>query len=203
MTTKTNAPRKIGYARVSRADQRLDLQLDALREAGCDPIFADEGLSGAKRNRPEFDQAIAALREHDTLVVWKIDRMSRSLRHLVDIMDDLTQRGCHFESLTDKIDTSTPMGLFTYNLLGSIAQLERSLISERTKAGLESARKRGVRLGRPPKACWTRSGKRQLKPQYCDQFRSDTLLRTEPIDVSDAILPNCQRCPEGKRCKHA
>ncbi len=177
MTTKTNAPRKIGYARVSTADQRLDLQLDALREAGCDPIFADEGLSGAKRNRLEFDRAIAALREHDTLVVWKIDRMSRSLRHLVDIMDELTKRGCHFESLTDKIDTSTPMGLFTYNLLGSIAQLERSLISERTKAGLSAARKRGVRLGRPPTGCWSRGGKRRLHPKHGNVYQPDSLSR--------------------------
>lgn len=142
-------PRRIGYARVSTEGQNLDLQLDALRKAGCDLVYADHGVSGMKASRPEFDKAMAALHAGDTLVVWKLDRMSRSLRHLVDIVEELRQRGCQFECITDAIDTSSAMGQFTFHIMAAMAQLERSLISERTLAGLDAARARGQRLGRP------------------------------------------------------
>ena len=152
MTNNTNAPRKIGYARVSKADQHLDLQIIALKDAGCDRIYADHGVSGTKRHRPEFDKALKALRPDDILVVWKLDRMSRSLRDLVDLMEELRTRQCHFECLSDKIDTTSAMGQFTFHIMAALAELERSLISERTKAGLEAARQRGVKLGRPQKS---------------------------------------------------
>ena len=154
MTKPARTPRKIGYARVSTPEQRLDLQLEALRQAGCDAIYADHGVSGAKRSRPEFDQAIAALGQGDTLVVWKLDRMSRSLRDLVDIMELLRTRGCHFECITDRIDTTSAMGQFTFHIMAAMAELERSLISERTKAGLAEARRRGQGLGRPRVSRW-------------------------------------------------
>ncbi|MEH6717111.1 recombinase family protein [Parasphingorhabdus flavimaris] len=141
--------RKIGYARVSCAEQRLDLQLNALKKHGCDKVYADHGLSGARKKRPELDAALSALVEGDSLVVWKLDRISRSIRDLFTITDDLNNRGCSFESLTDNIDTSSAMGEFFFHVLAAISQLERGIISERTKAGLEAARQRGVRLGRP------------------------------------------------------
>ena len=144
-------PRRIGYARVSTEGQNLDLQLNALREARCDLIFADHGVSGVKTRRPEFDKAMAMLGAGDTLVVWKLDRMSRSLRHLVDIVEGLRLRGCQFECITDAIDTSSAMGQFTFHIMAAMAELERSLISERTLAGLAAARARGQRLGRPKK----------------------------------------------------
>ncbi|MCJ2187887.1 recombinase family protein [Novosphingobium beihaiensis] len=146
----------IGYARVSKIDQNLDLQLDALRAEGCEAIYADHGVSGAKRKRPEFDKALNALRAGDTLVVWKLDRMSRSLRDLLDIVEEIHGRDAHFKCITDQIDTTNPMGEFFFHILASLAHFERRLISERTKAGLEAARKRGVRLGRPPRDRWIR-----------------------------------------------
>lgn len=150
MTQASREPRKIGYARVSTREQNLDLQLQALREAGCARIYADHGISGAKRHRLEFDRALKSLRAGDVLVVWKLDRMSRSLRDLVDIMELLRRKGAHFECITDRIDTTSAMGQFTFHIMAAMAELERSLISERTKAGLEAARRRGSRLGRPP-----------------------------------------------------
>lgn len=149
--TDEGRPRRIGYIRVSKDDQRLSLQLDAMRRARCDLIFPEHGVSGAKGKRPEFDKAMAALRPGDTLVVWKLDRMGRSLRHLVDVMQAIEARGAHFECITDAIDTSTAMGKFFFHVMAALAQLERELISERTRAGLEAARARGKRLGRPKK----------------------------------------------------
>lgn len=142
-------PRKIGYARVSTSSQKLDLQIDALKKHGCVEIYSDHGFSGSNRKRPQLDKALNALSAGDSVVVWKIDRISRSIRDLFDITDDINGRGCSFESLTDNIDTNTAMGEFFFHLLAALSQLERSIISERTKAGLEAARRRGVRLGRP------------------------------------------------------
>jgi DNA invertase Pin-like site-specific DNA recombinase len=144
-------PRRIGYVRVSKEDQRLSLQLDALHAARCDVIYMDHGVSGMKARRPEFDKAIDGLRRGDTIVVWKLDRMGRSLRHLVDVMQLIEGRGAHFECITDAIDTSTAMGKFFFHVMAALAELERELISERTRAGLEAARARGKRLGRPKK----------------------------------------------------
>lgn len=142
----------IGYARVSTADQSLDPQLLQLRAAGCTQIFTDHGVSGAQATRPAFDKALAALREGDRFIVWRLDRMGRSLKHLIEINEIMRQRGVSFESLTEKIDTSTAMGNFVFQILGAVAELEREIISERTLAGLAAAAKAGRYPGRPRKA---------------------------------------------------
>nr|WP_281721214.1 recombinase family protein [Nitrosomonas nitrosa] len=142
---------KLGYARVSTDEQNLDLQLDALSDAGCDQIFQDSGISGAARQRPGLDAAMSALKKGDTLVIWRFDRLGRSLAHLVEIMSDLESRGCAFKSLSDAIDTTTPGGRLHFHMAGAFAQFERDLISERTKAGLKAAKKRGQHVGRPKK----------------------------------------------------
>lgn len=139
----------IAYARVSTDEQRLDLQLDALKDAGCEKIFTDQGVSGAKTSRPGLDAALEYIREGDTLVVWRLDRVSRSLVHLLRLVEDLDQRGVHLRSLSESLDTSGPTGRFTLQILGSVAQLERDLVRERTNAGLASARRQGRVGGRP------------------------------------------------------
>ena len=143
--------RKIGYARVSTLEQNLDLQVSALRRAGCDPIFTDSGMSGSSVDRPAFAQAMEAIAHGDTLIIWRLDLMSRSLKHLMEINHVLAQKGAYFESLTEKIDTSTAMGEFVFHILGAVAQLEREIIRERTKAGLAAAAERGSYPGRPRK----------------------------------------------------
>ena len=144
-------PRKIGYARVSTLDQNLDMQVNALRQAGCDPVFTDSGTSGAEIDRPAFTQALDTVCEGDTLIIWRLDRMSRSLKHLMEINHVLTDKGAYFESLTEKIDTSTAMGEFVFHILGAVAQLGREIIRERTIAGLAAAADRGSYPGRPRK----------------------------------------------------
>ncbi|WP_438728238.1 recombinase family protein [Parasphingorhabdus sp. DH2-15] len=148
MATKAN--KRIGYARVSSTDQSLELQLDALAKAECDHIFSDDGISAIARSRPGFENALRHLEQGDTLVLWKMDRAFRSLRHALDVFEDFEERGIEFLVLTEGIDTTTPMGKCFFQIRNSFAELERSLISERTKAGLEAARLRGKRLGRPP-----------------------------------------------------
>ena len=140
----------VGYARVSTDDQRLDLQLDALHAAGCARIFEDHA-SGAKADRPGLTAALDYLRSGDTLTVWKLDRLARSLRQLVTIMADLERRQIGFTSVSDQIDTTTPTGRFVLHILGSLAELEREILRERTRAGLAAARARGRKGGHPPK----------------------------------------------------
>jgi DNA invertase Pin-like site-specific DNA recombinase len=142
---------RIGYARVSTDEQNLNLQIDALVAAGCERICRDEGVSAVARDRPAFAAVLAALRPGDTLVIWKMDRAFRSLLHALQVLEELEARGVHFHSLTDAIDTTTPMGRFVYQIRNAFSELERALIVERTKAGMEAARRRGVRIGRPPK----------------------------------------------------
>ena len=142
---------KIGYARVSTEEQNLSLQLDALTAAGCDRIYKDEGISAVARERPEFGKALAALKPGDTLVIWKMDRAFRSLLNALQVLEELDACGVNFHALTDAIDTTTPMGRFAYQITNAFAELERALIAERTRAGMEAARRRGVRIGRPPK----------------------------------------------------
>jgi DNA invertase Pin-like site-specific DNA recombinase len=131
----------IGYVRVSTEEQHLDLQLDALEAAACERVFTDDGVSAIAKKRPGFEAALAALK----------DRAFRSLRHALDVLDLFEQRGIQFCSLTDQIDTTTPMGKCMYQIRNAFAELERNLISERTKAGMAAAKKRGVVLGRPRK----------------------------------------------------
>src|ERR1700678_2954680 len=132
----------IGYARVSTQDQNLDLQIEALTNAGCKKIF-HEKTSGSRAERPEFLKALEVLREGDTLVVWKLDRLGRSVKNLVDLVGELHNHGIQFKSLTDAIDTGTPSGRFFFHVMASLAQMERELTIERTRAGLEVARKLG------------------------------------------------------------
>jgi DNA invertase Pin-like site-specific DNA recombinase len=144
-------PNKIGYARVSTSDQNLDLQIRALEKAGCSVIYRDEGVSAVANERPEFALALACLRAGDTLVIWKMDRAFRSLINALNVLEDLELRGVEFQSLTDEIDTTTAMGRFVYQIRNAFSELERAIISERTKAGLAAAKARGVTLGRPRK----------------------------------------------------
>ena len=141
---------QIGYARVSTQDQDLRLQYDALHEAQCDKIYEDKA-SGVKASRDGLTLALETVREGDSLVVWKLDRLGRSLKDLVAIVCDLEQRGVHFKCLTDQIDTATPSGRFFFHVMASLAQMERDLTIERTRAGLEAARRQGRTGGRKRK----------------------------------------------------
>jgi DNA invertase Pin-like site-specific DNA recombinase len=138
----------IGYGRVSTQDQHLDLQLDALDKAGCEKVFTDT-VSGAKAARPGLDEALSHLRSGDTLIVWRLDRLGRSLRHLIDTIKFLNDRGIGFRSVQESIDTTTPGGKLVFHIFASLAEFERDLIKERTNAGLKSARARGKNGGRP------------------------------------------------------
>lgn len=138
---------RIGYARVSRDDQNLDLQIQALAQAGCERVFSEK-VSGAQSDRPALQEALSQLRDGDAFVVWKLDRLGRGVKGLVDLVTDLEVRRVHFQSLTDQIDTSTPAGRFFFHVMASLAQMERELIAERTRAGLEAARRLGRVGGR-------------------------------------------------------
>lgn len=140
----------IGYVRVSTNDQNTALQRNALECAGCELIFEDK-ISGRTSDRPGLKRVLKTLGEGDTLVVWKLDRLGRSMRHLVVLVEELRERGINFRSLTDSIDTSTPMGRFFFHVMGALAEMERELIVERTRAGLAAARAEGRIGGRRPK----------------------------------------------------
>ena len=143
---------KIGYARVSTEEQSLALQEDALLKAGVSPDFMfSEHKAGAHAKRPELDRCMQILRKGDTLVVWKLDRLGRSLKDLITLMETFHERGVELISLQDCIDTNTPTGKFLFHMLGAIAEFERAMIVERTKAGLAASRKRGRKGGRKPK----------------------------------------------------
>lgn len=137
----------LGYARVSTEDQNPDLQLAALKQAGCTRLFTDKA-TGAHIKRPELTKCLKVLVEGDTLVVWKLDRLGRSLRDLIGLLDDLKARGVAFRSLTEAIDTTTATGRAMWQMVGILAELERSLIQERTTAGRSAAVARGVKMGR-------------------------------------------------------
>ncbi|KVA46790.1 hypothetical protein WI58_15170 [Burkholderia cepacia] len=138
----------IGYARVSTSEQNLHLQIDALQRVGCARIFTDHGVSGANFSRPGLDRVLALLQSGDTLVVWRLDRLGRSLARLVEIVNLLAKRGVEFVSVNEAINTQSPGGVFIFHLMAALAEFERSLISERTRAGLAAARARGTQLGR-------------------------------------------------------
>lgn len=139
----------VGYARVSTQDQRPHLQLDALVAAGCERVFVEKA-SGAQRDRPELKAAIDYMRSGDTLVVWKLDRLARSMKQLIETVEDLDGRGIGFRSLTEAIDTTTAGGKLVFHIFGALAEFERSMIRDRTAAGLRAARDRGRQGGRPP-----------------------------------------------------
>ncbi len=164
---------RIGYARVSTDEQSLVLQLDALEDAGCERVFTDQA-SGAKGGRPGLAEALSHLRADDALVIWKLDRLGRTVKGLVDLVADLQGRGVQFRSLTDGIDTTTPAGRFFFHVMASLAQMERELLAERTHAGLAAARRRGRVGGR----------KRRMTPGKVESAR--TLLKggMSPRDVA-------------------
>ncbi|MDR5012044.1 recombinase family protein [Agrobacterium fabacearum] len=142
--------RNFGYARVSTTEQNMDLQLTALNAAGCVRVLTDEGFSGANFSRPGLNKVMRVLRSGDTLIVWRLDRLGRSLFELLKLVRDLNERGVEFRSLSENLDTSTSGGRLLLHLLASMAEFERSLISERTRAGMAAARARGSRIGRRP-----------------------------------------------------
>ena len=157
MTTKTDPIKfpngdsaRVGYARVSTADQSLDSQLDALRDAGCSVVFTDHGVSGTTTTRPGLDAALAHLRPGDVFTVVRLDRLGRTTKHLIATVEQFDTDGVQFASLTEGIDTTTPAGRMMFTVLCAVAQMERDLIAERTLAGLDAARARGRKGGRKP-----------------------------------------------------
>jgi DNA invertase Pin-like site-specific DNA recombinase len=140
-----------GYARVSTEDQNLDLQIDALTQHGIDKLF-QEKVTGSKRDRPQLEDMIKGLREGDSVVIYKLDRISRSTKHLIELSETFEELGVNFISIQDNVDTSTSMGRFFFRVMASLAELERDITIERTKSGLEAARARGKKGGRPSKA---------------------------------------------------
>lgn len=152
---------QIGYIRVSTNEQNTDMQRDALERAGCE-LFFEEKMSGTVENRPVLKKALKTLSPGDTLVVWKLDRLGRSMRNLVLLVDELRRREVHFRSVTDSIDTSSSMGRFIFHIMSALAEMERELIVERTRAGLAAARVKGRIGGRRPKLSaeqWAQAGR--------------------------------------------
>jgi len=165
--------KKVGYARVSTKDQNLDLQVEALTKAGCDLIF-EEKESGKKSDRPELAKLLAILNEGDTLVVYKLDRLTRSLQHLLEVSQILKDKKANLQSTTNDIDTSTPMSKAFFQIIGVIAELEREVIVERTMAGLRAARNSGKKFGpklkTDPKAIKALSASGLTKEEICKQL---------------------------------
>jgi DNA invertase Pin-like site-specific DNA recombinase len=148
VTVLKDPPMRIGYARVSTADQNLDMQRDALSKAGCEKIIEDTA-SGSKPQRSGLERARELLRQGDVLVVWRLDRLGRSIKHLIELMTELEQQGIGFQSLQESIDTTTPGGKLVFHVFAALAEFERNVIRERTSAGLAAARARGRKGGRP------------------------------------------------------
>ena len=181
----------VGYARVSTPDQNLTLQLDALKQAGCEKIFEDTA-SGSRTSRPGLDAALAYMREGDTLTVWKLDRLGRSMKGLVDLCAHLEAKQQNFKSLTDGIDTGTTTGRFLYNVMASFAQMERELIVERTNAGLAAAKRLGRVGGRP----------RTMTPSKLASAEKLLAAGTPPKDVAKNLgvsVPTLYRWLPAKR----
>jgi DNA invertase Pin-like site-specific DNA recombinase len=177
----------VGYARVSTQDQTLDLQKDALEKIGCSKIFTDTA-SGAKEERKGLDEALTYVRAGDSLVVWRLDRLGRSLKELIDIIKDLNNRNIDFQSLTEHIDTSTPGGKLIFHIFGALAEFERDLIRERTKAGLAAARARGRKGGRP-KAQTLNSQKKVAMAQSLYDDKTNTIDEIcQTLHISRATL---------------
>ena len=162
----------VGYVRVSTQDQKPDLQIEALKKAGCTKFFTDYA-SGTRENRPNFIACLDYLRSQDTLVVWKLDRLGRNAKHLIELMEELNKRNINFKSLTEAFDTASPMGNAVFTFMCAIAQMERDILVERTKAGLEIARKQGRRPG----------PKNVLNGSQIDQIK--TLIAEPTISLQD------------------
>lgn len=171
----------IGYARVSKTEQDTELQMRALRAAGVKKIFFEK--RSARKVRPELEAALQMLREGDVLVIWKLDRMARSLRDLLNIVDRMERQGAKFRSLTEHIDTSTPAGELAFHVLGAVGQFERSIIRERSIAGLEVARANGVRFGRLP-ALDNRQAARLVKQWESGRYSKTELAKMHGVSIS-------------------
>ena len=178
---------KIGYARVSTEDQNLYLQNDALKEANCDHIY-EEKISGKVNDRPALDKSLNFMRKGDTLVVWKLDRLGRSLRHLIEVINDLMDDGMYFMSLQENIDTTSTSGKLIFHIFAALAEFEREIISERTKGGLKAARARGRYGGRPKKL-------NEEQAQMVKKMWKDHTISIEEIcrsfDISRSTLYLC------------
>jgi len=184
----------IGYARISTFDQTLVLQQDALATANCERIFTDT-ISGAKSERPGLTEAFDFLRPGDVLVVWKLDRLGRSLKYLIEVITRLNEREIGFRSLTEQIDTTTPGGKLIFHIFGSLAEFERDLIRERTQAGLAAARARGRQGGRPKKL-GTPGKLAMARSLYADQNNSiEDICKT--LGISRATLYRHVTVPGG------
>ncbi len=168
-----NRVMRIGYARVSSDDQNLDLQKDALKAAGCERVY-EEKESGGKADRPELIRVLEMLRSGDTLVVWRLDRLGRSLKHLIATVETLEAAGVGFSSVTESIDTTTSGGKLVFHIFAALAEFERTLIRERTRAGLKAARARGRQGGRP-------------KVLSVEKQRMAQALRDDPAQSINAI----------------
>ena len=174
----------VGYARVSTHDQKPALQLDALKATGCQKVFREKA-SGAQRDRPQLAAAVDYMREGDTLVVWKLDRLARSMKQLIETVEELEARGIGFRSLTEAIDTTTSGGKLVFHIFGALAEFERSIIRERTRAGLDAAKARGRTGGRPKKL--TDADLRAARAMLADDdFTVDEVARR--MGVSPATL---------------
>src|SRR5881398_1352852 len=177
----------IGYARVSTTDQTLDLQKDALEKIGCSKIFSDTA-SGAATERKGLDEALAYVREGDSLVVWRLDRLGRTLKHLIETITDLSKRHIGFKSLTENIDTTTSGGKLIFHIFGALAEFERDLIRERTNAGLTAARARGRLVGRP-KAQTLNTPKKVALAQSLYENKNNTIEEIcKTLHISRATL---------------
>ena len=184
---------EIGYARVSTGEQTLHLQLDALQSAGCGKIY-QETASGAKADRPVLEEVLSYIRAGDTLVVWRLDRLGRSLEHLIDVVAALAERGVGFKSLTEQIDTTTPGGKLIFHVFGALAEFERDLIRERTQAGLAAARARGRLGGRPKKLTDPKQLELARSLYAGGQIDVATICRT--LGISRATLYRAVKSPE-------
>jgi DNA invertase Pin-like site-specific DNA recombinase len=185
----------IGYARVSTTDQNLALQLDALTKAGCERIFEDT-MSGAKADRPGLTQALSHLRQDDTLVVWKLDRLGRTTRGLINLVESLKEQGIGFKSIQDNIDTSTSTGQFFFVVMSAIAEHERATIRERSMAGLAAARARGRKGGRP----FALKGDNRVDAMKLIEAGRDTKYVMEKFGVSRSTVDrNWKRWKEEKK----
>ena len=178
---------KYGYARVSTRDQSLNLQIDALKKSKCDKIYK-EVAKGAKTDRPKLDELLSVLKHGDTLVIWKLDRLGRSLQHLVKLFNDLIKNNINIISLQDPVDTSTAQGRLMFNIFSSLAEFEKDLIRERTMAGLKAARARGKCGGRPKGLSKKSMEKSYVAEMLYNQKKLTSIQISEQLGISKTTL---------------
>jgi DNA invertase Pin-like site-specific DNA recombinase len=193
---------KIGYARVSTEDQTLDLQSDALKQSGCERLFQDV-MSGTRDVRPGLTEALDFLRPGDILVVWRLDRLGRTLRYLIELMNQLSAKGIGFQSITEQIDTTTSGGKLIFHVFGALAEFERDIIRDRTKAGLAAARARGRKGGHPRVAAFTDPKKLAMARQLHADKRNSVQDVCHAMGVSKATLYRYLKSADGRANEEA